>query len=155
MKELHPHMYKSGGKVVYPNKNQGTIDLLANKEVDMIPAWADMIISQVRQGAIPESIKVSQLDPAFTGSTVTLAIPSTGRNPEGAYAFINYMLSPEAQNIALDNMAAIPVIDFANLDPELTKTISSLKIDSFRIGSIGSMGSELNSQWDEQIGTLK
>ncbi|MFC4601410.1 extracellular solute-binding protein [Cohnella hongkongensis] len=155
MTELHPYLYKSGGKVVYPNKNQGTIDLLANKEVDMIPAWADMIISQVRQGAIPESIKVSQLDPAFTGSTVTLAIPSTGRNPEGAYAFINYMLSPEAQNIALDSMAAIPVIDFADLDPELTKTISSLKIDSFRIGSIGSLSSELNSQWDEQIGTLK
>ena len=39
LKELHPYMYKSSGKVVYPNKNQGTLDLLANKEVDMIPAW--------------------------------------------------------------------------------------------------------------------
>jgi len=155
MKELHPYLYKSGGKVVYPNKNQGTIDLLANKEVDMIPAWADMIISQVRQGAIPESIKIAQLDPAFTGSTVTLGIPSMGSNSEAAYAFIDYMLSPEAQNIALDNMAAIPVIDFADLDPELTKTISSLKIDNFRIGSIGALSSELNGQWDEQIGTLK
>ena len=28
-------MYKSSGKVVYPNKNQGTLDLLANKEVDI------------------------------------------------------------------------------------------------------------------------
>ncbi len=155
LKELHPYMYKSGGKVVYANKNQGTIDLLANKEVDMIPAWADMIISQVRQGAIPASIQISQLDPAFTGSTVVLGIPSMGSNSEGAYAFIDYMLSPEAQNIALDNMAAIPVIDFADLDPELTKTISSLKIDNFRIGSIGSLSAELNSQWDEQIGTLK
>lgn len=155
LKELHPYMYKSGGQIVYPNKNQGTIDLLANKEVDMIPAWADMIISQVRQGAIPDSIKISQLEPAFTGSTVTLGIPSIGKKPEGAYAFINYMLSPEAQNIALDNMAAIPVIDFADLDPELTKTISSLKIDSFRIGSIGSLSTELNELWDEQIGTMK
>lgn len=155
LRELHPYMYKSGGRIVYPNKNQGAIDLLANKEVDMIPAWADMIISQVRQGAIPDSIKITQLEPAFTGSTVVLAIPSIGSNTEGAYAFINYMLSPEAQNIALDEMAAIPVIDFSELDPELTKTISSLKIDSFRIGSIGSLSTELYSKWDEEIGTLK
>jgi len=155
LRELHPYMYKSGGRIVYPNKNQGSIDLLANKEVDMIPAWADMIISQVRQGAIPDSIKITQLEPAFTGSTVVLAIPSIGRNPEGAYAFINYMLSPEAQNIELDNMAAIPVIDFSELDPELTQLISTLKIDSFRIGSIGSLSTELNSKWDEEIGTLK
>ena len=33
------------------------------------------------------------------------------------------MLSADAQNIALDSMAAIPVIDYSLLDPELTKTI--------------------------------
>jgi len=41
------------------------------------------------------------------------------------------------------------------LDPELTQLISTLKIDSFRIGSIGSLSTELNSKWDEEIGTLK
>ena len=67
LKELHPYMYKSSGKVVYPNKNQGTLDLLANKEVDMIPAWADMAITQMKQGTLPESIKITQIDPSFTG----------------------------------------------------------------------------------------
>ena len=155
MRELHPYMYKSGGRVVYPNKNQGAIDLLAGKEVDMIPAWADMIISQVRQGAIPSSIKLTQIQPSFTGNTVVLGIPSIGSNPEGAYAFINYMLSPEAQNLALDEMAAIPVIDFAELDPNLTSIISDLKIDKFRVISIGTLQPELYSKWDEEIGTLK
>ena len=28
LKDLHPYMYKSGDTVVYPNKNQGTLDLL-------------------------------------------------------------------------------------------------------------------------------
>lgn len=155
LKELHPYLYKSSGAVVYPNKNQGTIDLLANKEVDMIPAWADMIISQVRSGTIPSHIKVSQISPSFTGNTVGFGIPTIGKNPEAAYAFINYMLSAEAQNIALDNMAAIPVIDFAKLDPQLTATISSLKIDQFRISSLGSLSGELNTRWDEEIGILK
>lgn len=155
MKELHPYMYKSSGKVVYPNKNQGTLDLLANKEVDMIPAWADMTISQMKQGTLPESIKISQIDPAFTGSAVVLGIPSIGSNQEGAYAFLNYMISPEAQNIALDTMAAIPVIDFSLLDPELTKSIEDLKIDKFRISSLGDLGTQLYEQWDSEIGTLE
>lgn len=28
--EIHPNLYKSGGSVVYPNKNQGSLDLLIN-----------------------------------------------------------------------------------------------------------------------------
>lgn len=155
MKELHPYMYKSSGKVVYPNKNQGTLDLLANKEVDMIPAWADMAITQMKQGTLPESIKISQITPAFTGSPVVLGIPSIGSNQEGAYAFLNYMLSPEAQNTALDTMAAIPVIDFSLLDSKLTEAIKDLKIDEFRISSLGDLGTQLYEQWDSEIGTLK
>ncbi len=154
LSSLHPYMYKSGGRVVYPNKNQGAIDLLANLEVDMIPAWADMIISQSRMGTLPASVKVSQLSPAFTGNTVVLGIPSIGSSPDAAYAFINYMLSPAAQNLALDNMAAIPVIRFDKLDPALTGIISNLNIDAFRIGSIGALGTELNERWTVEISTM-
>ena len=68
---------------------------------------------------------------------MVLGIPSIGSDQDGAYAFLNYMLTPEAQNIALDSMAAIPVIDFGLLDQELTKTIEDLKIEEFRIGSLG------------------
>ena len=155
LKELHPYMYQSSGKVVYPNKNQGTLDLLANKEIDMTPAWADMVLSQQQQGTMPESIKLVQIEPAFTGNTVCFGIPSIGAQNDAAYAFMDYMLSPEAQNIALDSMAAIPVIDFSLLDPELTKTISDLKIESFRVSAIGDLGTQLNEKWDAEIGTLE
>ena len=155
LKELHPYMYHPPGKVVYPNKNQGTLDLLANKEIDMTPAWADMVLSQQKQGTMPESIKLVQIEPAFTGNTVCFGIPSIGAQNDAAYAFMDYMLSPEAQNIALDSMAAIPVIDFSLLDPELTKTISDLKIESFRVSAIGDLGTQLNEKWDAEIGTLE
>ena len=155
LKELHPYMYQSSGKVVYPNKNQGTLDLLANKEIDMTPAWADMVLSQQKQGTMPESIKLVQIEPAFTGNTVCFGIPSIGAQNDAAYAFMDYMLSPEAQNIALDSMAAIPVIDFSLLDPELTKTISDLKIESFRVSAIGDLGTQLNEKWDAEIRTLE
>ena len=154
LKELHPYLYQSSGKTVYPNKNQGTLDLLASKEVDMIPAWADMTLTQIKQGTLPDSIKITQIDPSFTGSTVGLAIPTIGSNQDGAYAFINYMLSADAQNIALDSMAAVPVISYDKLDPDLTKSIEDLKISSYRMSSIGSLSTDLNDKWDSEIGTL-
>ena len=82
-------------------------------------------------------------------------MPSIGAQNDAAYAFMDYMLTPEAQNIALDSMAAIPVIDFGQLDPELTATISDLKIESFRVSAIGDLGSQLNEKWDAEIGTLE
>lgn len=154
LKELHPYMYQSSGKVVYPNKNQGTLDLLANKEVDMIPAWADMTFTQLKQGTLPSSIKFTQITPSFTGNAVCLGIPSMGSNTEGAYAFINYMISAEAQNIALDTMSAIPVIDFDELDSSLTADIKDLKITEFRVSSMGEVGTALYEAWDKEIGTL-
>ena len=154
LKDLHPHLYKSSGRVVYPNKNQGTLDLLANKEIDMAPAWADMLISQKQAGTMPESVSLTQLDPPFTGSTVVFGVPTIGSNVEGAHAWINYMLSPEAQNIALESMAAIPVISYDELDGELTKLISDLKIERFRLSSLGQLSTDLNERWAADIGTL-
>ena len=151
---LHPYMYQSAGKVVYPNKNQGTLDLLANFEIDMCPAWADMVISQKMQGTMPESIQLVQLDPAFTGNLVGFAAPSFGSNSEGAQAFMDYMLSPEAQNIALESMAALPVIDFSLLDAELVQNIETLNISEFRSVSIGELGTQINERWDREIATL-
>ncbi len=154
LKELHSSMYQSSGKVVYPNKNQGTLDLLANKEVDMIPAWADMTLTQLKEGTLPESIKFTQITPSFTGNAVCLGIPSIGSNQDGAYAFINYMLSADAQNIALDKMCAIPVISYDKLDESLTESIKDLNITEFRVSSLGDLQTTLYEKWDDEIGTL-
>lgn len=154
LKELHSSMYQSSGKVVYPNKNQGTLDLLANKEVDMIPAWADMTLTQLKEGTLPESIKFTQITPSLTGNAVCLGIPSIGSNQDGAYAFINYMLSADAQNIALDTMCAIPVISYDKLDESLTETIKDLNITEFRVSSLGDLQTTLYEKWDDEIGTL-
>ena len=61
---------------IYPNKNQGTLDLLANKEVDMIPAWAcllytsgkDVILLErngTKEKTVSLYIKFNKLDGCF------------------------------------------------------------------------------------------
>ncbi len=124
---IHPFMYTTGGNVLYPNKNQGTLDLLINKEVDMIPAWADQILTNVANGTLPETTRMYQLDDVpLTGSDVSFGIPSIGSNPEGAEEFIAFVISPEGQKICLENMKAIPVISADLIDSDEKDLVSSL-----------------------------
>lgn len=151
---IHPYMYQSGGSVVYPNKNQGTLDLLNQGEIDMCINWADMVLSQRAQGAIKDTIKITQIEPALTGSLQTLAIPTFGSNEDGAYAFIDYMLSPEAQQIMVEQMAAIPLIDTEGMDMTGYEDLQDLDVSNFRIMSIGDLATDFNERWDNEIGTL-
>ncbi len=152
--ELNEYMYESGGSHVYPAKNQGTLDLLNQGDIDMCPNWADMVLSQRAEGTLKDTIKITQIDPSFTGSFQTLAIPTFGSHEDGAYAFIDYMLSEEAQTILVHDMAAIPLIDTANIDMEGYEDVASLDTSSFRIMSIGDLSTSFNERWDNEIATI-
>ena len=154
LKSLHSSMYQTGGQTIYPNKNQGTLDLLINQEVDMIPAWADMVITNLANGTLPENIKMTQVESGFTGNVDGLAIPSIGSNIDGAQAVMDFMLTTQAQQILLDTMAAIPVIDSSLISSDNSIYLKDLKIDSFRTSSLGTLANELNEEWDQTIGTM-
>lgn len=152
LKSLDSAMYKSGGKVVYPNKNQGSMDLLANGQVAMIPAWQDMTAVALQAGTLPATVKMTQISPAFTGNLDSLVIPTIGSNKPGAEAVMNFMLTKQAQNILVDTMAAIPVIDKSAITSKNLKYIKGLNAKDFRFSSTGSLSAELNKEWDSQIG---
>lgn len=154
LKEIHPYMYSSGGSIVYPNKNQGTLDLLNQGEIDMCPNWADMVLSQRASGEIKDTIKITQIDPALTGSLQSLVIPTFGSNEEGAYAFMNYMLSPAAQELMVRQMAAIPLIDASSMDMTGYEDLQGLDVSNFRLQSIGGLSTSFNERWDSEIATI-
>lgn len=154
LKEIHPYIYSSGGSVVYPNKNQGTLDLLNQGEIDMCPNWADIVLSQRASGEIKDSIKITQIDPALTGSLQSLVIPTFGSNTDGAYAFMNYMLSPAAQELMVKQMAAIPLIDASSMDMTGYEDLQGLDVSNFRLQSIGGLSTSFNERWDSEIATI-
>ena len=147
-------MYQSGGSIVYPNKNQGTLDLLNQGEIDMCPNWADMVLSQRASGAIKDTIKIAQINPSLSGSLQSLVIPTFGSNQDGAYAFMDYMLSAQAQEIMVKDMAAIPLIDTGDMDMTGYEDLMDLDVSNFRILSIGDLATDFNERWDNQIGTI-
>ena len=150
LKDLHPYM---GDTVVYPNKNQGTLDLLTQGEIDMCPNWADMVLSQRKAGTVPENIKIATIEPSFTGSVQGIGIPSFSGNVPGAHAFINYILSPEAQTILVQDMAAIP-LKTDGVDLTGAEELMDMDVSNFRTQALGDLVTDLNARWDEEIGTL-
>lgn len=154
LKDLHPYMYKSGNAVVYPNKNQGTLDLLSQGEIDMCPNWADMVLSQRKAGTVPEKIKITTITPSFTGSVCCYGIPTFSSNKDAGYAWINYMLTDQAQTLLVQDMAAIPLVDASNLDLSGVEDLMNLDVSSFRTQSLGTLTTELDARWDEEISMM-
>lgn len=149
---IHPNMYKSGGAVVYPNKNQGTLDLLINKEVDIIPAWADQVLTNINNGTLPKTTKIYQLDDyALSGTDVVFVCPSIGANQEGSYDFINYMISPAGQKLCLETIMAVPVIDPSKINSDMKDMVSGIDLSKFSIISIGDLAKQLEAKWIEEI----
>jgi putative spermidine/putrescine transport system substrate-binding protein len=113
-----------------------------------------MVLSQRATGTISDKIKIATITPNFSGSLQSLAIPTFGSNSEGAYEFINYMLSEDAQKMMVEQMAAIPLIDTSNMDLTGYEDLKGLDVTKFRTLSIGELGTQFNEKWDNEIGTL-
>ncbi|UFT99046.1 extracellular solute-binding protein [Radiobacillus kanasensis] len=151
LKDLAPSLYKEG---VYPKKNQGTLDLLANGEVDMIPAWSDMALEQMNKGLLPDTIKLKQIDPAFTGGPAYLMSVDNGDKDrkEAAEDFLDYVLTVDVQEVVIDQMYGYPGIKWELLseeDQERFKDVSG----GYRIFNGGELGSKLTEEWQKEVAT--
>ena len=141
--------------MVYPNKNQGSLDLLINQEVDMIPAWADQVIQNMQLGMLPETTRMMQLkDGVLAGNDECFTITSMCENPEACYDFMDFVISPEGQKICLETMYAIPVIDPDTIDSDVKDAIAGLNTDDFVYMAIGSLGETFTERWQREIMTL-
>ncbi|WP_199624605.1 extracellular solute-binding protein [Paenibacillus alkalitolerans] len=147
LKELHPFMYMEG---IYPKKNQGTLDLLANGEVDMIPAWSDMALEQINKKLLPETTKLTQIEPAFTGGPTLLMIPEMSAKKEATYQFLDFVLSQEAQVVIVNNMFGYPGIKWSEMPGDLQKKFESVA-KGYRQFQGGELGSEINKRWQEEV----
>lgn len=147
LKELGPYMYQKG---VYPKKNQGTLDILASGEVDMIPAWSDMALENLSKKTLPDTIKLTQITPAFTGGPSYIGIPAMSEKKEAAEKFINFALTPEAQTVVINKMYGYPGIKWSEMPADLQKKFESVA-KGYRTFTIGSLGDEINKRWQREV----
>lgn len=152
---LHPYLYQTAGRVQYPNKNAGTLELLANKEIDMCPAFVNMVLSQKSMGTLPEAIKLVQLEQPFLGGLAGFSIPKIAKDKEAALTVIDYYLSNEAQALDWNTMFASPVVDVSKLENlEHEDWLDETNLETIRYFSIGNLQTDIRTRWTEEIGSL-
>ena len=153
---IHPYIYSSGGHVQYAVKNQGALDLLSQGEVWITPAWADGTLNALENKTLPETVKMYQLsDLSLTGSDVDMAICGTSQYIDADYDFINFVVSPEAQQIFVEVMKAVPVIDAGLLEQTpAVEAVSQLNPADFNVMSTGTNNTTIMDRWAEEIATL-
>lgn len=152
--DLHPYMYQASGRVLYPARNQGTLDLLAAGEVDIIPAWADMAMQQISHGTLPPSTRIYQPYPPLSGNLQILTIPANTINHEASLAFLNFVVSPRAQELFVTEMHAIPVIPNEMLPQSALDLLGGFQFAEYRVISIGGLVPYLRERWLMEIATL-
>ena len=64
------------------------------------------------------------------------------------------MLSTEAQELMVKEMAAIPLVDTGDMDMTGYEDLMDLDVSSFRIMSIGDLSTDFNARWDSEIGAI-
>lgn len=147
LKELGQNVY---GKGIYPKKNQGTLDLLMNGEVSIIPAWSDMVLQQLNEGLLPDTIKMQQITPGFNGGPTYLMVNSASEKKEAINQFLDFVLSPEAQAVVVEKMNGFPGIELANMPQETQDKFKGVA-EGFRTFNIGDLGTEINKRWQSEV----
>jgi putative spermidine/putrescine transport system substrate-binding protein len=147
LKELGPLMYNKG---IYPKKNQGTLDILASGEVDMIPAWSDMALDGLSKGTLPASIKLKQLDPGMNGGPTYLMLPKLSEKKEAVYKFLDFVLTPEAQTVIINEMHGFPGIELSNMPQDIQDQFKGVS-GGFRSFDIGDLDKDMLKRWQSEV----
>ncbi len=116
LKDLHPHIFNNG---FYPAGNVPVLQTLSKGSISMAPVWSDQSLSYLAQKLLPPEIKLLQIDPPFAGSAAYLGIPSDSKNKEVLYEFLNWLLTPEPQNLIVEQINGYPGLDWKYMPPDV------------------------------------
>ncbi|MGZ4352288.1 MAG: extracellular solute-binding protein [Gaiellaceae bacterium] len=146
---LNQYMYGNG---VYPNGNQAVLDLLAKGQIWVAPVWSDQALSGLKAGTLPSTIKLTQVQsPSFTGGAAYLAVPKTAKNKASVYKFVNYILSPAAQQMIVDVMAGFPAIDIKLMGDAVKQKFEDVSANSLRPAYQTKFGNDFKAQWQQNV----
>jgi len=147
LKALAPKLY-GGGQ--YSQNNVGTLQLLGKGAIQMGPVWSDMGLSYLKQGLLPANIKLTQLDPPLAGGAAYLGVPADSVNKAAAYAFLNWLLTPEVQAIVVDKMNGYPGVQLKYMPAAVQAKYGDIATD-FSYGFSSKFGSDMNRLWYERV----
>jgi putative spermidine/putrescine transport system substrate-binding protein len=146
---LNPYVFQKG---VYPNGNNGTIDLLASGQVSMIPVWSDQFVSGQEKGTIPKTVAAAQIEnPSFTGGATSVGLVKSSDRQQLAIKLVNFVLEPAQQQAIAAKIAGYPVIPLDKLPPDIQAKFGAARPGELRPTYFIDHGKDLNNLWDQMV----
>ncbi|GAB3913646.1 ABC transporter substrate-binding protein [Microlunatus endophyticus] len=147
--DLNKSMYQKG---VYPNGNNGTLELLLQGQISMCPAWSDQFISGRASGVVPKDAKALQIsDPSFTGGATQCGVLSASKKQDLGFKLANWMLEPEQQAAIAKAIAGFPAIPMSKLPSDVQSEFADADPGNLRPGFNSDMDSDMKSQWQQKV----
>lgn len=146
---LNPYVYQKG---VYPNGNNGTLDLLQSGQIWMAPVWSDQFLSGQASGTIPKSAKVAQItNPTFTGGAVGVGVTAASTKQELAFKLANWLLEPTQQATIAKQIAGYPAIALDKMPAEVQAEFKDAQPDQLRPTYNTDHGDDIKNLWDQNV----
>jgi putative spermidine/putrescine transport system substrate-binding protein len=146
---LNKFMYGNG---VYPNGNAAVLTLLGQGQIWVAPVWSDQSLTALKTGQLGPNIKLTQISsPSFTGGAAYLAVPKTAKHKKVLYKFVNYILSPVAQQMIVDVMAGFPAIDIKYMGDSIKQKFQDVSANTLRPTYQTKMGNDFKAAWQQSV----
>lgn len=152
LKAIHPNLYSSGGRIQYPTKDLGSLDLLSSGEVWLVPVWADDVLRGLDQKTLPENVKMYQMtDYLLPGSVSSFGVCSTTANSDACCDFIQFAISLQGQEILVKALNTVPAVNPESLG---LMALSGLNPADLQAMDAGDNKNQYRSRWTEEIATI-
>jgi putative spermidine/putrescine transport system substrate-binding protein len=147
LKDLHPHIYNNG---FYPQGNVPVLQTLGKGSIAMAPVWSDQSLSYLAQKLLPPEVKLEQIDPPFAGSAAYLGIPADSKNKEVLYEFLNWLLTPEPQQLIVEQINGYPGLDWKYMDPAVQQKYADVA-KAYSYDFSPQFDNDRNKLWYEKV----
>ena len=146
---LNKSMYQQG---VYPNGNNGSLELLLKEQIWMCPAWSDQFISGRQTGVVPKEAKALQItDPSFTGGATQCGVLSASKKQDLGFKLANWLLEPAQQAAIATAIAGFPAIPMSKLPQKLQSQFATADPGNMRPGFNSDLDSDMHSLWQQKV----
>jgi putative spermidine/putrescine transport system substrate-binding protein len=147
LKDIHGSTFNNGQ---YPKGNVPVMQAMANGGVAMAPVWSDLALSYLQQNLLPPEVKLVQIDPPFYGGASDIGVLADSQKKGDAFAFLNWLLTPEAQQLVIEKMNGYPGIEWRYMPPAVQQKFADIA-KAYSIGFSSQFGSDMNKQWYEKV----
>ncbi len=151
LRSIHSAIYQNGS---YPAGNNPVLTLLNNGSVSMATVWSDQSLQALSHGVLPPTIKLTQFtDLPLPGGYAPFSVPKNAKNLQGAYDFINFMLTPDMQVSVVKDIGGFPAVDWSSMPKDLQTQFSSVITSNVPVWPGGKWDIEKNKGWYDNVAT--